>query len=168
MKKEEEIARLLTDGAQPAELVRQGYARGTVYKVNRRLNQDSASLALRRDTETASEVIPHDESIETDPEVVGLKKALRKAQLERQLTELKAPIEMERRLDTLERKVSESISEMGELLWEVKENVDGCPVGGLRGRFRCSCGALGLVAARVICTRCDAEMTYGWFPGSQR
>jgi len=37
---EEEIAQLLSKGAQPAELVHQGYCRGPVYKVKRRLDRE--------------------------------------------------------------------------------------------------------------------------------
>ena len=42
MKKEEEIAKLLSQGTPPVELIERGFVRGTVYKIAKRLAEKDA------------------------------------------------------------------------------------------------------------------------------
>ena len=89
MSKEEEIAKLLTEGKTPQELVSLGYSRGWVYRVNARLKPEGSTP---KEGEGILDV-GIDSTVESDPEVLELKKALRKAQLERQIAEVSGPVE---------------------------------------------------------------------------
>ena len=160
--KEVEIARLLSEGTPPAELIRQGHARGTVYKVSRRRRAEHAALEPDGQAPGAS-----DPAVEDDPEVVALKKALRMAQLERQLSEVKGPTDLDIRLSALDEGVDELYEWLNKTSGahvKLKARVDGSPLAGIRKRFHCSCGAAGLVAATVVCTSCGLEQQQGWWP----
>ncbi len=120
MKKEEEIARLLSQGTQPTELVRKGYNRSTVYKVARRERtptpQDPASPIAG-----AADLVA-DAKLEADPEIMERKKAVRMAQLDLQLAEIRAPIDLEARLVTVEEHVAallEAVTHLVEDIWGV-------------------------------------------------
>ena len=171
MAKENEIARLLSEGIAPAELVRRGYTRSTVYKVNKRLQQPSTPEqpgTAQENGDTKAVADPElNPALEADPEIMGLKKAIRKAELEQQLADLQAPTRFEPRLSTVEKTVSSiatAVKGMLEDLEDLRLRVEGSPFSGLREKFRCSCGQTGLVAAAVVCTSCGAETTYGWRP----
>ena len=161
MGKEQEIAKLLSQGTPPVELIQRGFARATVYKVNRRLAQErtptpgdsASSVPGAADSVT-------DMTLEADPEILELKKALRMAQLERQLAEIKAPIDLEARLVRLEEHVAALLEAVDNLI----EDVKGSPLMSIRQRFKCSCGNGGLVAVRVHCTACGSETRCDWFP----
>ena len=165
MAKENEIAGLLSQGIAPAELVRKGYARGTVYKVRRRLEQPGTA---QENGETPAVADPElDPALEADPEIMELKKAIRKTELEQQLADLQAPTRFEPRLSTVEKTVSSvttTVKGMLEDVEDLRQQVEGSPVSGLREKFRCSCGQTGFVAVHVRCTSCRAETTYGWQP----
>ena len=96
--KEEEIARLLSNGRTPAELIRQGHSRGTVYKVAKRMAGGGTSQDA---SQTGSVGVGLDPEIESDPEILEFKKNLRKAQLERAIAEVRAPIDLTARLSKL-------------------------------------------------------------------
>ena len=87
MVKEEEIAGLLSQGIAPAELVRKGYARGIVYKVRGRLEQPGTAQEKGDTTVVTDSGL--DPALEADPEIMELKKALRKVELERQIEEIR-------------------------------------------------------------------------------
>ena len=157
--KEEEIGRLLAEGNKPAELIQRGFKRGTVYKVNRRLQTAGTPPDFgERDV---------DASIENDPSVVSLKKALRESQLSREIDEVKGLPSSEGRLLALEVKVDEleaTLDEAIDAYQSLKAGINGSPLRGLRENFKCECGETGLVAVKVECTRCSRETTYGWRP----
>jgi hypothetical protein len=104
--KEAEIMGLLKGNVAPAELVRRGYARGTVYKVKKRLEEGGTPLPVRKD---GGDVIGSvlDQDVEADEEIMELRKAIRKAQLEMQLAETGGPLLVDERVKTLEEKVVE-------------------------------------------------------------
>lgn len=174
MGKEAEIARLLSEGATPVEVIALGYARSTAHKVASRLRAESARGNGAAETSG-------DPDIENDPEIMKLKKAIRKAQLElekaqleRELEEIKGPSTMESlladlktRLADLEGKFGHDSYLLGELIDFVCDylapQVYDCPLSGMRSRFECSCGAKGLVAAKVVCTWCNEETSFGWW-----
>lgn len=113
MKKEEEIASLLSQGIQPAELVRRGYPKSTVYKVARRIAKEAIPIS----GDPASPVpgaadSVDDPALEADPDILELKKAVRKAQLEWQLAEIRAPIDLEARLARVEEAVNNLIADV--------------------------------------------------------
>ena len=158
--KEEEIARLLAEGITPVDLIKRGFRRATVYKVNRRVQtggtpQEDASVPAT------------DRAVEDDPQILELKKALRKAELERQIEEIRGPSSAESRLLALEENAETSAAALAEVIDDhdgLEQRVDGSPLSGLRERFECSCGVGGMVAAKVVCTSCGAETSYGWSP----
>ena len=78
--KEQEIALLLSQGTTPSGLVKQGFARGTVYKVAKRVGK-------KADTEGTlpEDHPPTDTEIESDPEIVRLRKDLRKKFLSKRI-----------------------------------------------------------------------------------
>jgi hypothetical protein len=144
MGKEEEIAKLLSQGTLPAELVRQGHSRGTVYKVARRLAERGTTAPHHSDSR-ASEASnsAYDSALEADPEILDLKKELRKAQLERQLAEMRAPIDLEDRLAKIEKDMQGLVGRFTHL----NDKIEGSLLLGLRRVFKCACGKQGLVAA---------------------
>ena len=158
--KEEEIARLLSEGTAAAALVQRVYARGTVYKVAARVREGGTPTARPEDDGI-------DVDVENDPEVIDLKKELRRAELERQIEEIKGPSSTETRLLALEHRLEdlEATLEGAEEAHDRLEALTGqSPLGGLRERFACSCGAEGMVAAKVVCTSCGRETSHGWWP----
>ena len=159
--KEEEIAGLLMNGSKPAELVHQGHARGTVYKVARRLREGSTPPQTGATDRTGD-----DQDVERDPEIVDLRKALRKAELERQIAGLNEPSKLEERLEALENEVKlldDALSGTTEAYLSLESELDGSPLLGLRKNFKCSCGAKGMVATKVECTSCGGEVSWGWW-----
>ena len=98
--KEKEIASLLSEGNQAAELVRQGYARGTVYKVAQRLGHASTTPFVGTGGDAS------DWNVENDPDVIQLRKAIRMAELQRQLEEIEPSVELVDRITKLEEEVS--------------------------------------------------------------
>ncbi|MBI3954194.1 MAG: hypothetical protein HY330_06740 [Chloroflexi bacterium] len=162
--KQEAIVRLLTAGKPAAELVRQGYSKGTVYKMARRVT--ALPAAGREGSQAQAEA-----AVEGDPDIVRLKKKLRKAQLERQIREARAPLEVESRLLVLDGRVAEveqTLEETREATVRLGDALKASPLSRLRGRFSCGCGAKGHVAVSIKCTSCDTERWWGWFPNGRQ
>ena len=175
MTKENEIAGLLSEGFPAAELVRSGYTRSTVYKVNKKVNKrlqqpstpEQPGTAQATGDTTAVADAGLDPAIEADQEIAELRKAIRRAELKQQLADIKAPVRFEQRLATGEKTVAgitTALKGMLEDLADLRDEVEGSPLHGLREKFRCACGQTGLVAAHVVCTSCGAGTTYGWQP----
>ena len=114
--KEEEIAQLLRDGAKPTDLVHQGFSRGTVYKVHKQLRGEGGTRIGTKESEH-----PAEDSLENDPEILELKKELRKAQLEKELAEIKSQAKSEVHLNDLETRVS-SLEDDVLSIWKVVED----------------------------------------------
>lgn len=102
--KEKEIARLLSGGRTPAELIRDGYSRSTVYKIAKRVAGGGTS---KGSGQSGFVGVGLDPEIESDPEILEFKKRLRKAQLERAIAEVRAPMDLGGRVRTLEKTVGE-------------------------------------------------------------
>ncbi len=174
MTKTQEIIEKMKAGASPADLIGQGYKRGLVYKVNKTLRSTSSERGELTpsnpcgDSSIAS-TSTVDSTIEGDPEILELKKELRKAELRRQLAEINAPIELEARINALENKAKEVGDQFNHLFdeWiDLRALVDNTPLAGLRQIFKCSCGAVGALAVAIQCTACGTEKTYGWSPNN--
>jgi hypothetical protein len=84
----------------------------------------------------------------------------------------KAIAALESRLAAMDsdlKKLKEQTSELQESVLEavspedLQEQLDGTIGFGLKQRFECQCGATGLVAMRVRCTKCGRESWWGWF-----
>ena len=69
---------MISDGRTPAELIRQGYSRDTVYKAAKRMAEEGTPRGAGKFDSAGEEADP---AVESDPEVLELKKQLRKAQL---------------------------------------------------------------------------------------
>ena len=159
--KESEIAKLLVEGTPAAELVQQGYARGTVYKVAGRMKKNGSSSPVDSNP-FSSPVDPHlDPALETDPEIIKLRKAVRKAELDKQLLQITGQPDLSSRIIFLE----SQIVDLANTVLSLEARLDASPLEGLRHQFECECGAKGLVAATIQCTACGDETSYGWFPG---
>jgi len=114
MKQTEHIEKLLRQGRNPKELVELGFAKSVVTRVRRRLAEEKTGVQRKRRQgkgkvppvsggkdnvwapATPTGAMPPAftaEDIEADPEIVELKKQIRKAELERELGRAKMPPE---------------------------------------------------------------------------
>ncbi len=167
MNKTQEITEMILSGHTPIQLIAQGYKRGLVYKVNRTLHKNP------KDNGNHSKCLTHptsdetDTDIESDPEIMELKKSLRKAALEREIAEIKIPKDIESRIIALEENVVDVEEFVGSVFFDLndlKEALKATPLFNLRSKFKCECGKQGMVAVKVYCTACTKEISYGWYP----
>ena len=97
----DEIIKLLVEGKTSTDIINKGYKRGTVYTTQRKWRQGKVKThpGDNNSTLTGAVFTPQTAStepdIESDPEIVQLKKEIRKAELQKQLGTAKAPSEME-------------------------------------------------------------------------
>ena len=139
----QQIERLLRDGKSSRQVIDTGYKPSSVYKAQRRLRAGvggarSGAIAQRgnrADETVASDNDPvgpmagrgdehRDPEVESHPDIVELKRELRKAQLQSQIAAVRVPGGVETRLDRLEK----TVDEMAELVvWLVTpdENSEG-------------------------------------------
>jgi len=96
------IRKLLDEGKSSREIINMGHKKGTVYGTQRKWRQERAQHSPDRDDNIHSTAEDHasrsadtSPDIESDPEIVRLKKEIRKAELEKQLDSLKVPLDME-------------------------------------------------------------------------
>ena len=217
--KSDEIIQLLSEGKSSKEIIARGHKPGTVYSAQRKWRQRKATNTLKKDI-PKSDQPPQSDSIseiETDPEIVQLKREVRKAELERQLGKMKVPLEMEilvaaaydlgqqkrdtcsceddglcrlwawSRADEIPKGSGEPIFEdkgtwrikpsplycalcTGSVAKELKDldqSLDSIPIRGIRERFTCECGAKGMLAVSIKCTKCGEESWWGWWPKQQ-
>ena len=122
----QQIERLLRDGRSSRQIIDTGYKPSSVYKAQRRLRAGvggarSGAIAQRgnrADETVAADNDPvgpmagrgaaqQDPEVESHPEVIELKRELRKAQLQSQIAAVRVPGGVETRLDRLEKTVNE-------------------------------------------------------------
>ena len=122
----QQIERLLRDGKSSRQVIDTGYKPSSVYKAQRRLRAGvsgarSGAIAQRgnrADETVASDNDPvgpmagrgdehRDPEVESHPDIVELKRELRKAQLQSQIAAVRVPGGVETRLDRLEKTVDE-------------------------------------------------------------
>ena len=91
-------------------------------------------------------------NIDSDPEIIKLKKELTKEQLKRKIREQTQPFEVEKALKELKKRVdSVEYEYYGNLL--------------IDNTWKCKhCNRRGKVAIQIKCTNCDEESWLGWFP----
>ena len=167
MNKTQEITKMIQSGHTPTQLIAQGYKRGLVYKINRALHKNPPDNGNHSKRLTYAASDEADTDIETDPEIMELKKSLRKAALEREIAEIKIPKDIESRIITLEKDVVDLEDFVGSVfldLDDLKEALKATPLFKLRSKFKCECGNQGMVAVEVHCTACGKETKYGWYP----
>ncbi|MBE0481370.1 MAG: hypothetical protein IBX68_10385 [Dehalococcoidia bacterium] len=138
MKVTEHVEHLLRKGRSPEELLELGFSKVVVTKVRRQLRQEKASRHAKAPKGGGgTKVLPQ----------VTVRSAEEAAAMPQRLTS------MESGLKAIEGRVE-----------ELEARLSGTPVLGLRRRFKCQCGATGLLAVRIQCTRCGRETWWGWFP----
>ena len=127
MTKEEEIRQLLAQGASKADLVRRGYARGTVYKVGRRLANESTPRSLAADTngkDSRHASMPSPMKPSADPEISDLQREVQKAKLEVELSRVRdegvSSEQLRREVRRLEEWVVRTISDLGQCLVKMR------------------------------------------------
>ena len=122
----QQIERLLRDGKSSRQVIDTGYNPSSVYKAQRRLRAGvsgarSGAIAQRgnrADETVAADNDPvgpmaergaaqQDPEVESHPDIVELKRKLRKAQLQSQIAAVRVPGGVETRLDRLEKTVDE-------------------------------------------------------------
>ena len=122
----QQIERLLRDGKSSRQVIDTGYKPSSVYKAQRRLRAGvggarSGAIAQRGnrvDETVAADNDPvglmagrgdaqQDPEVESHPDIVELKRELRKAQLQSQIAAVRVPGGVETRLDRLEKTVDE-------------------------------------------------------------
>ena len=101
----QQIEQLLRDGKSSRQVIDMRYNPSSVYKVQRRVRAMASAPITGGDEHL-------DPEVESHPEVVELKRELRKVQLQSQIAAVKAPAGTEERLDSLEK----TVSEMAELV----------------------------------------------------
>lgn len=102
----EEIAQHLKQGKTMKDLLALGYKKGTINTVQRKLRQQGIRTESHKGNgqhpatpgTAQAEAYPE---VDNDQEIIQLKKEIRKAQLERELRELKAPLELEAKVRAL-------------------------------------------------------------------
>ncbi|MDD5605507.1 MAG: hypothetical protein PHX29_06350, partial [Dehalococcoidales bacterium] len=95
MTKSQEIKVKLEEGATPKELIKYGYKPGLVYKVNRQVKDNTMDCKALSSSQQQADITIENSSLESEPEVIALKKAIRVAKLKKKLTEINAPLEIE-------------------------------------------------------------------------
>ena len=112
----QQIEQLLKGGKSSRQVIDMRCNPSSVYKVQRRVRAGaSAPITEGNDpiTPTAGLGDEHlDPEVESHPEVIELKRELRKVQLQSQIAAVRVPAGTEKRLDSLEK----TVSEMAELV----------------------------------------------------
>jgi len=98
MSKGEEIIKLLVQGKTSLEIINMGYKKGTVYSAQRnwRKGEDNIPVVGNDRRDEASPLLAPQftnklQDIESDPEIIQLKKEIRIAELQKHLNRAKAP-----------------------------------------------------------------------------
>ena len=111
-----QIEQLLRDGKSSRQVIDMRYNPSSVYKVQRRVRAGAGTPITEGNDPTPPTARLGDEhldpEVESHPEVIELKRELRKAQLQSQIAAVRVPAGMEKRLDSLEK----TVSEMAELV----------------------------------------------------
>ena len=111
-----QIEQLLREGKSSRQVIDMRYNPSSVYKVQRRVRAGASAPITEGNDPTPPTARLGDEhldlEVESHPEVIELKRELRKVQLQSQIAAVRVPAGMEKRLDSLEK----TVSEMAELV----------------------------------------------------
>jgi hypothetical protein len=163
MTKTQEIREKLEAGETPVDLKKQGYKHGLIYKVNKQMKTTTLVKSEPVNVKPSPKVTLGSNDIDADPEIYQLKKDIRKAELERKLAEVVAPMEAEPRIKALEDRLTEmenAIDWACEGVIDLQTIMDNTPLSGLWQKHQCSCGAENYLAIVVQCTKCGKEYLY--------
>ncbi len=132
-----------------------------IYKVKKGVPKGLRQESSGKDSDVLrGESLQDNVEIESDPEILDLKKELRKAELRKQLAETNAPINMESRIAAMEDKMAE-MKDILDFLFDENMNIKGLiygtPLSGLLDPFECACGAKGKYSLIIQCDECGEE-----------
>lgn len=148
MKVSDHVRKLLIAGHKPRELVGLGFSKTVVTRLKRQLKKERTVSAIKAPAQPVG-AEQRTQGTVSAPE---------------NLTEFR------QRLESLESTIRavvarvEAAEQLSAELDDLKNRLIGTPALGLRQQFTCSCGASGLVALYIKCTKCDRETWRGWFP----
>ncbi len=145
MKTSEHVEYLLRQGKKPEELVDLGFPKSVVTRVRRRLREEKAVQQAKAPKDGGGAKSLSESSVVSVEGVAAMQQEL--VSLESNLREL------QKRIETLETSFGDTVARL-----------DGTPALGLRHHFKCDCGASGLVALYIRCTKCGKESWWGWSP----
>ena len=151
MKPTEHVEYLLRQGRKPKELLALGFPKRVITKVRRQLEEEKIAQQVKMTKAGHKAKGCPQPSVVSEGNMETMYKKL--ASLESELSELKGRIEL------LESARAESAS-----VEDIEARLDDTPAIGLKHRFKCDCGASGLVALHIKCTKCGKETWWGWFP----
>lgn len=144
MKVTEHVEHLLRQGRKPTEVVELGFPKSVVTRVRRQLREEKTTLQPKVPKGRA-EAKSHPQPLAASSAEMAL--------MQQKLASLESWVE-----------VLEATGTAGACLKDIEARLNGTPALGLRHRFKCDCGASGLVALHIQCTKCGGETWWGWFP----
>jgi predicted RNase H-like nuclease (RuvC/YqgF family) len=148
MKVSKHVEQLLRQGKKPKELVELGFPKSVVTRVHRQLREEKAALQPKTPKGRAEAKSRFQPSLTVPVEMAPIQQKM--ASLESEIRELEARVE--------------ALEAIGTELEDIEDRLDETPAVGLRHRFKCDCGASGLVALHIQCTKCGRESWWGWSP----
>jgi hypothetical protein len=143
MKTTEHVEYLLRQGKKPKELVELGFPKRVVTRVRRQLREER-TVPRSRTRKAGTEVKPLTKATSVQSGTGSLENEVQ---------------ELDSRVQVLEAVVAE--------LYDIGDQLDGTPDLDLKHRFKCECGASGLVALYIRCTKCGREAWWGWWPNKE-
>lgn len=142
MKVTQQVENLIRQGRSPKELLELGFSKRAVTTVRRRMREEKAAQRI--------DAAKGQQGTKTQPGASTV-----------------APEELvliQKKLATLENDLQRA-NDAREVLRSWLNNT---PNAGLRSRFKCKhCGADGLIATYIKCTKCNTANWWGWWPNKQ-
>ena len=148
MKVSDHVRKLLIAGHKPKELVELGFSKKVVTRVRRQLKKEKAVSAIKAPAQPVGAEQRTQVTVSAPENLTGFRQRLES--LESTTRAVVARVEAAEQLSTE--------------LDDLKNRLIGTPALGLKDSFTCSCGASGLVAMYIKCTKCNRETWRGWFP----
>jgi hypothetical protein len=142
MKRTEHVTYLISQGHKTDELLKLGFSRNVITRAKRLLKEERVVSDLKNKKAI---------SVVQDKHTTSMEEFREKELL------------FEGKLQQLESRFEE-VEALTEEVDRIKATLHNTPIIGLRRQFQCDCGASGLVAVHIKCTRCNKETYYGWMP----
>jgi hypothetical protein len=137
MKVTDHVEKLLRQGRKRKELIELGFPKRVVTRVYRKL-KDGKTTSQPGSQKGKVELNSHSQPAVTPVETASVQTK---------------PGALDSKVQQLESRVE-----------DIETCLDGTPALGLKNRFKCDCGASGLVALHIRCTKCGRETHWGWWP----
>ncbi|MFC2014998.1 hypothetical protein ACFLUP_03300 [Chloroflexota bacterium] len=125
MTKTQEILEKLESGLKPAQIITEGYKSWKVYKINHDRNIAKNSKGRENQSEPTNKTGDDKNlDIENDPEILELKKALRKAELEKQISEIIASNDLVVKIEAIEEALKGLVEKGDTIDWLFESIID--------------------------------------------